>query len=409
MRKTFLPFCLLVSTLMLGCGTSAAPPPGPFSKIPEVLVSSVISEKVTDYEDFPGRLEAVNSIDIRARVTGFLTKFNFKEGSMVKKGEVLFEIDNRPYKAELDRTQGIVLQMEGRLKRMQADFARADSLLPINAVSKEDYDKIVGDRTEAEGNLKVAKANLDTASLKLDWTKVESPLTGRVSRRFIDPGNLVKEDETILTTIVDLNPIYAYFDLDERTALRYQKLIREEKIAWSTDAKLPVYLGLANEENETSPQSQGFPKGFPRLGTIHFADNKVDPDTGTWRLRGLFANGDLSLTSGLFVRIRLPIGEPYQATMVAEQSLGTDQGQKFVYVVKDVHKVVEDNKEVFRGTVDYRQVNVGRQHGGLRVISKNLNRGEVVIVSGLQRARPGLEVTVVTVPMPAMGTEFKQK
>jgi RND family efflux transporter MFP subunit len=406
MRTTYILICILIAGAMAGCGTSAAPGPGSFAKTPEVSVSAVISEKVTDYEDFPGRLEAVNSIDIRARVTGFLTKFNFKEGSIVKKGEVLFEIDNRPYKAELDRTQGIVLQMEGRLKRLQADFARAESLLPNNAISKEDYDKIVGDRTEAEGNLKVAKANLDTANLKLDWTKVESPLTGRVSRRFIDPGNLVKEDETILTTIVDLNPIYAYFDLDERTALRYQKLIREEKIAWSTDGKLPVFLGLANEERDESPR---FPKGFPRKGTIHFADNKVDPDTGTWRLRGLFANDDLSLTSGLFVRIRLPIGEPYQANLVSEQALGTDQGQKFVYVVKGIDKVGEVKKEGLSGTVDYRQVDVGRLHGGLRVISKNLKEGEFVIVSGLQRARPGMEVNVVTEAMPNVGNAVKQK
>jgi RND family efflux transporter MFP subunit len=388
-------FFMLTAPLLTGCGPIQGQTGGPPPK-PEVTVAPVISKTVTDYEDFPGRLEAVNSIDIRARVTGFLAKVNFKEGSLVHKDDVLFEIDPRPYQAELDRTEGVVLQMEGRLKRLQADFARAENLLPKNAVTKEEYDKIVGDRTEAEGNLKVAKANRETAGLKLGWTKVLAPLTGRISSRYIDPGNLVKEDETILTKIVDLDPIYASFDLDERTTLRFQKLIRE---GWSTDAKLPVYLGLANEENENGTDQTG----FPRMGTIHFADNRVDPDTGTWRLRGLFDNRDLSLVPGLFVRIRLPIGVPHAATLVSEQALSADQGQKFVYVVDD------------KNIVSYRRVKVGRQHGELRavgepvivkgVITEGLKVGEKVIVSGLQRARANEPVSFVEVAMETAGKE----
>ena len=365
-----------------GCETSRAKPQaGAAPKPPEVSVSAVIQDQVTDYEDFPGHLEAINAIDIRARVTGFLTKVNFTEGKFVKKGDILFEIDARPYKAEKDRTEGAVLQMQGRLKKLKSDFKRAQTLLPKNAISQEDYDKTIGDRTEAEGNLKIAKANLDTAELKLDWTKVAAPLSGRIGRRFKDPGNLVKEDDTILTTIVDLDPIYAYFDIDERTTLRFQKLIRDG-VAKSAD--LPVYLGLANEEkNVSGPQP-----GFPRLGKIHFADNKVDADTGTWQLRGIFANKDLSLTPGLFVRIRLPMGAAHLATLVSEQALGTDQGQKYVYVVD------KDNK------VNYRRVDLGRLHHGLRAIDKGLDVGEHVIVSGLQRARPNGDVTPVLVPMP---------
>jgi RND family efflux transporter MFP subunit len=181
---------------------------------------------------------------------------------------------------------------------------------------------------------------------------------------------MVKADETPLTTLVSLDPIYAYFDLDERTTLRLQRLVREHKIRWSQSegAGLPVLLGLADEE------------GFPKQGTINFADNHVDPDTGTWRLRGLFANADQSLSPGLFVRIHLPIGEPYPATLVSEEALGTDQGQKFVYVVDDA------------GTVGYRRVKVGRLHDGLRVITEGLSPGERVVVSGLQRVRPGIKV-----------------
>jgi RND family efflux transporter MFP subunit len=375
---SFLPAVLI----LVGCGDSrATPQAAPKMKPPEVSVSAVIERTVTDYEDFPGRMEAINAIDIRARVTGFLAKVNFDEGKMVKKGDVLFEIDARPYKAELDRTEGIVLQMEGRLKRMESDFKRAETLIKKDAISREDYDKIIGDRTEADGNLKVAKANKETAALKLSWTKVDAPLTGRISRRFIDPGNLVKEDETVLTTIVDLDPIYAYFDVDERTTLRYQKLIRA---GWANKEDLPVYLGLANEEKDT----RGPQPGFPRLGKIHFADNKVDADTGTWRLRGLFANKDLSLAPGLFVRIRLPMGSAYKTTLVSEQALGTDQGQKYVYVVD------KDNN------VNYRRVQVGRLHHGLRAISDGLKVGEHVIVSGLQRARPNEPVTPKMVHMP---------
>lgn len=350
-------------------GAPAAPPP------PEVSVSTVITEQVTDYEDFPGRLEAINAVEIKPRVTGFLNKVNFKEGSIVNKGDVLFEIDEKPYKADLDRTEGIVQQMDGRLKRLEADFIRAETLLPKNAVSKEEYDRIVGDRTESKGNLKVAKANQEMAAMKLGWTRVEAPLTGRISRRFVDPGNLVLENQTILTTVVDFDPIYAYFDLDERTTLRYQKLIHAKKVEWSMDAKLPVHLGLADEDD------------FPHQGTIHFADNKVDPDTGTWRLRGVFANADEALSAGLFVRIRLPIGSPYMAKLVAEQALGTDQGQKFVYVVDKANKV------------SYRRVVAGRLHHGLRAIVDGLEVGEKVIVSGLQRARPGIDVTPVEIPM----------
>ncbi len=371
--------CLLV--LLSGCRPTQAqngalkPPP------PEVSVSAAVTETVQDYEDFPGRMEAVNSVEMRARVTGYLDKVHFQEGSLVKKKDLLFEIDPRPYENELARAEGTIVQTEGQLKRLEADIARASTLLGSKNISREEYDRIAGDRVVAAGALEVAKADQKKAKLNLSWTKVHSPLTGRISRRFIDPGNLVKADETILTTIVDLDPIYANFDLDERTALRFQALVRAGKISWSLDAGLPVLLGLADEE------------GFPRQGKINFADNKVDPDTGTWRMRAHFKNADHALSPGLFVRIRLPIGNSYQATLVSEQALGTDQGQKFVYVVDD------DNK------VAYRRVKVGLLHHGLRVITEGLAKGEKVIVSGLQRARPGIEVTPLLVPMPSSDKE----
>jgi RND family efflux transporter MFP subunit len=344
---------------------------------PEVQVSLPITDReVTDYEDFPGRIMAVDDITVRARVTGYLIKAKFKEGTEVTKDDVLFEVDPRPYKAELARAEGNVLQAQGHLKRLEADYQRASGLVARGAMGREDFDKVAGDRTEAAGALEVAKANLDLARLNLEYTQVRAPLSGRVGRRFIDPGNLVKADDTALTTIVSLDPIYAYFNLDERSTLKAQQLIREKKIEWNPDKGLPVWLGMANEE------------GFPRRdGKIKFVDNRVDPDTGTWQLRALFTNPDRALTPGLFVRIRLPVGNPYKPLLVAEEALGTDQGQKFLYVVDTAKKV------------DYRRVKVGRLHDGLRVITDGLTVREMVVVSGLQRVRPGIEVNPELVPM----------
>ena len=361
---------------MVGCMRSQAQPAGPPPEPPEVLVSLPIVREVTDYADFPGRTEAVNAIEVRARVTGYLDKVNFKEGSDVKQGDLLFEIDPRPYQAELNRAEANVVQAQARFSRLEADYQRAQGLLPGQRISREEFDRIAGDRAEANAAIAVAKASRDLASLNLSYTKVEAPISGRISRRYIDPGNLVKADDTVLTSIVSLDPIYAYFDLDERSTLRAQRLIREGKVKWSPDADLPVFLGLADEE------------GFPQRGTINFADNRVDPDTGTWRLRGLFANPDHTLSPGLFVRMHLPIGEPYQAILVSEQALGTDQGQKFVYVVDEA------------GKADYRRVQVGRPHDGLRVITDGLTRREKVVVSGLQRVRPGVEVKPKMVDVP---------
>jgi RND family efflux transporter MFP subunit len=362
---------------MVGCLRSQAQPAGPQPEPPEVLVSLPIVREVTDYADFPGRTEAVNAIEVRARVTGYLDKVNFKEGSDVKQGDLLFEIDPRPYQAELNRAEANVVQAQARFGRLDADYQRAQGLLPGQRISREEFDRIAGDRAEANAAIAVAKASRDLASLNLSYTKVEAPISGRISRRYIDPGNLVKADDTVLTSIVSLDPIYAYFDLDERSTLRAQRLIREGKVKWSPDAELPVFLGLADEE------------GFPQRGMINFTDNRVDPDTGTWRLRGLFANPDQTLSPGLFVRMHLPIGKAYEAILVSEQALGTDQGQKFVYVIDEA------------GKADYRRVQVGRLHDGLRVISNGLTRTEKVVVSGLQRVRPGIEVRPKMVDMPS--------
>jgi RND family efflux transporter MFP subunit len=368
--------------LLAGCGPSQAQPAPGQPPPPEVEVAAPITREVTDYADFPGRTEAVNSVDIRARVTGYLEKMHFKEGALVKKGDLLFEIDPRPYKADFARTEANAVQTEAHLKRLDADYQRAMNLISKGAIGREEFDKINGDRAEAVAAVAVAKAQRDMASLNLGFTKICAPLSGRIDRRMIDPGNLVKADDTVLASIVSLDPIYAYFDLDERSTLRAKRLMREGKIKWSPETGVPVLLGLADED------------GYPQRGTINYAANRVDPDSGTWQLRALFDNHDHLLSPGLFVRMRLPIGGAYQALLISEQSLGTDQGQKFVYVVDGANQV------------SYRLVQVGRAYGRLRVVTDGLKPTERIVVSGLQRVRPGAEVAPQVVPMP--GSEAKE-
>ena len=376
LRTLWLFLLLLPQAALLGCNHSQAKPEAP--PPPEVLVSLPVSRTVTDYEDFPGRTAAVNSIDIRARVTGYLDQMHFQEGAEVKQGELLFEIDPRPYQADLARAEANLVQAEAHVNRLSADYQRAISLLSKKAMSPEDFDKVRGDRAEAEAAVGVARASRESAKLNLTFTKVTSPIPGRITSRNIDPGNLVKADDTSLAVIVSLDPMYANFDLDERSTLRLQELIRKGDIKWSMDGGLSVFLGLANEE------------GFPHAGTINYADPRVDPDTGTWRLRGTFKNPQRVLSPGLYARIHLPIGKEYSALLVSEQALGTDQGQRFVYVVDEEEQV------------SYRRVSVGRLHQGLRVITDGLKKGERVVVSGLQRVRPGIQVNPKVVEMPVV-------
>lgn len=372
----------LAGLALLGCGDSQ--PKAVVAKLAEVQVSRPITREITNYDLFTGRTEAVEAVDVRARVTGYLQKTNFKEGMEVQQGDVLFEIDPRTYQAELDRAEANVVQADARLKRLNTDYQRAVSLLAKRAIGQEEFDKIAGDRAEAEAAVKVVQASRDVARLNLNFCKVVSPISGRISRRLIDPGNLVKADDTVLTTIVSLDPMYVYFDIDERTMLRVRRLIQEGKVKSSREAIIPVSMGLADEE------------GFPHEGTINFVDNKVDPNTGTLRLRGIFPNpvnpkhplSPRLFSPGLFTRVRIPIGEPHQAILVSERALGTDQGRKFVYVVNDQDEVV------------YRSVKIGSLNEGYRVIEEGLTPQERVVVSGLQRVRPGAKVDPREIPMP---------
>jgi RND family efflux transporter MFP subunit len=376
-----IPMAFLVAIGVIGgCNNHALKPPA--SGPPEVIVNRAIEQVITDYEDFTGRLEAFKRVDIQARVTGFLDKVNFKEGSVVAKGSVLFEIDPSTYQADLDKADAAVVQAQARFKRLEGDLLRAQDLLRVRSISKEEFEKIVGDHAEARAAVGVAKASRATAQLFLNYTKVISPIDGIVGRTFIDQGNLVKADSTILSTVVTKDPIYAYFDVDERTVITLRRLVEEGTIKATDESKVTVSMALADEDN------------FPHKGIVDFEDNIIDPNTGTRRLRGVFANPKGFFSPGMFVRIRFQVGLPHLATLVPEQGVGTDQGQKFVYVVND------DN------VVEYRKVKTGALLKGLRVIEKatkpgeGVKPGEQIVVSGLQRVRSQAKVDPILQAIP---------
>src|SRR5262245_57055719 len=302
----FLMFSVLVVTFGLALGgckrqapALAATPP------PVVMVSPPVEREITDYYEYTGRTAAVKAVDVRARVSGYLVKINFRDGSLVKTGDLLFQIDPRPFQAVLDEAKGQVAQWEAKLARAEADVTRDEHLLPKGAASQKDLDQAVADRGEARAAIQSARGAVDKAALDLEFTRVTAPISGRVSRHLIDEGNLVTADSALLTTLVSLDPMYAYFDVDERAVLYLRQLIRERKIRNPrAGEEVTVLLGLANET------------GFPQRGTINFVDNQVNPQTGTVRLRGVFPNEPEVLLPGYFARVRLLFGQPHQALLV---------------------------------------------------------------------------------------------
>jgi RND family efflux transporter MFP subunit len=382
--KSHLPTRILSAVLLglsiglAGCGRA----PTEVAEEPTVVfVSRPLERYVTDHADFTSRTAAVDSVEVRARVWGYLDRVNFKEGAMVNKGDVLFEIDPLTYQAALKQAEGNLASLEARVLRLNADFARAQRMVRTGAMSREDYDKVVGDRGEAGASRAAALAAVERARLDLGYTKVTAPVSGRVSRYVVTVGNLIQAGDqgggTLLTTIVSVDPMYAYFDVDEYTALRVRQMVREGKSDSPRDGGFPVWLGLANEE------------GHPHKGTINFVDNQVNPRTGTIRLRGVFPNKEQVLLPGLFARVRVPVGRPHKALLVSERALDTDQGQKVLYVLDD------------KDTVVSRPVRTGTLQGGLREVVAGLNPGERVVVNGLQQVRPGATVEPKLVDMPA--------
>ncbi len=373
LRQQLLPILLVSTAAAAGCGPGQAQPAPP--KPAEVVVSRSFVREVTDYEEFQGKTDAEKAVDVRARVPGYLDKVYvaredelidgqkppIREGSYVKQGQVLFVLQEKPFRDALTQAEKNfeLLVTQRDFNKRNLERVRSSGL----GSSTNDVDTADTAYRTSESQAAAAKATAEIARQNLEWATIRAPFDGRVGRRMVDRGNDVKADDTILTRIVSIDPIYVNFDVDERTYLRLVHYYEEQGINPSQKIDAPVDMGLSDEED------------FPHPGRIDFIDNGLDANSGSVWLRGIFPNPKKILMPGLFARVRLPVGAAHRAVLIPEQALATDQGQKFVWVVGD------DNHAT------YRRIQLGAQHGALRVVREGIEPNERVIVSGLQRVR----------------------
>jgi RND family efflux transporter MFP subunit len=355
---------------------AAAPPPAP-----EVTVARVVSRTVTDSETFSGRFSAVNHVDIRPRVSGYISSVNFVDGTVVHKGQVLFVIDPRPYEADYQRAEADLAQARAQAALAKAEQTRAVNLYAAHAISKDESDTRTANARQSAANVEAAKAALASAALNLTFTRVTAPITGRVSRAIVTTGNLVANGQTLLTTIVSLNPIYVEFNADEQAYLTFEKYAgangRKDASASAGPDALgnAVYVGLADEN------------GYSHQGRLIFMDNSLDAQTGTIYARALLANPDGHFVPGLFARVKLIGNDHYHAVLINDSAIGTDQTMRYVLLLGP------DNK------VEYRPVELGPLVNGLRVVRSGLKPGDTVVVNGLMRVRPGMQVNPQLIAM----------
>jgi RND family efflux transporter MFP subunit len=363
------------AALISGCGRQAAAQIGP-PPAPVVTVAQVISHPITEFDEFTARFEAVERVELRPRVSGYIASINFTQGREVKKGEVLVVIDPRPYDAELKRAQAELAQARSALTLSQSERTRAIKLLAAHAISREEYDTRMANTQEAGANVDAAAAAVDTAALNVQYTRVTAPISGIVGRAEVTAGNLVTSGQTLLTTLVSIDPIYVSFDGDEQAYLQYMRLGRNA----GTPNRQPVFVGLADET------------GYPHRGVMVFVNNEIDPTTGTVRARGLFTNSDREFIPGMFARVKLPGAVPHEAVLINDSAVGTDQGTQYVLVVGSDHRA------------QYRPVKLGPVVDGMRVVREGLAAGDTIVVDGLQRVQPGSLVSVQRVAMGEHGT-----
>ena len=343
---------------------------------PEVAVGQPVEQTAVEYFSTTGRTAAVEEVDIRARVGGYLVKVNFQDGRDVKAGDVLFEIDPRPYQAEVMRAEGDVAKWQAQLRRAEADVARNTRLLPKGAASERELEQSIASKESSQAEITSAKARLADAKLNLEFARIVAPIDGRASRTAVTKGNLIQPagptGTSPLTTLVKMDPIYAYFDVDERTLLRVRERARGQGVPANQGNirafNLPVEIGLVGEA------------GFPHQGILDFVDNRVDPSTGTVQVRGSFDNQDGVLTPGMFVRVRVAIGQRDKALFIPGRAIGTDQGNKYLLAVNS------------QNVVEYRPVTLGVESDSLREVLTGIQPGASVIIDGIQRARPGITV-----------------
>ncbi|NWA02194.1 multidrug efflux RND transporter periplasmic adaptor subunit MexE [Pseudomonas gingeri] len=369
------PLAALAVVVMSACGKAPVAAGGAMPAT-KVSVAKVIEQPVNEWDEFTGRLEAPETVEIRPRVSGQIDQVAFTEGALVKKGDLLFQIDPRPYQAEVHRLEAQLQQTRATASRTANEAERGKRLLTSNAISAELADTRTSTAQESKAAVDATQAQLDLARLNLSFTRVTAPISGRVSRAEITAGNIVTADVTPLTSVVSTDKVYAYFDADERVYLKYTQLARQGKRGATT----PVYLGLSNET------------GNPHLGQMNFVDNQVNPRTGTIRGRAVFDNSDGSFTPGLYARLKLVGSGTYAAVLINDEAVGTDLGKKFVLVMDADKKTA------------YRSVELGPKIEGLRIVRSGLNKDDTVIVKGLQRVRPGSPVDPEVIPMASKET-----
>jgi membrane fusion protein, multidrug efflux system len=369
-----------VALALASCtGRPASAPPAP-----KVKVVQPLAREITEWDEFTARLEAIDSVEVRPRVGGYLESIHFQDGALVKKGAPLFSIDDRPYAAALRRAEADRALASTRVALARKNNARGADLVTDRAISQEEADVRNSELRQAEATLQGTEAAVEAARLDVEFTQVAAPISGRVGRKLVTEGNLTTggpgSQGTLLTTIVSLDPIYAYFEADEGSFLKYERLKRSGERPSSRDYKNPVFVGLADE------------RGFPREGFMDFVDNQVDRGTGTIVGRAILPNPNLSLTPGLFARLRLPGSGRYRATLLPDEAIASDQSQKYVFVVDRENKT------------QYRPVKIGPLVDGLRVVREGVTPDDWVVVAGLQRARPGLTVDAqrdtISLPLP---------
>jgi len=342
---------------------------------PPVSVAKPIVKEIVEWDEFVGRFEAPQSVEVRARVAGYLESSNFREGALVKEGDLLFVIDKRPYQAAFNRAQAAVTSAQTRATFTRSDLERTENLTRTGVAAERTLEERRQQAQQADADLVGARAALEQARLDLGYTEIRAQITGRIGRRLVTEGNLVRANETLLTTIVSLDPIHLYFEVDERSYLAYQRQLGQPRSALG-EAKTQVFIGIGDE------------KTLDRPGVLDFADNRLDSRSGTMQLRAVLENKDLALTPGLFGRVRIPGTPRYKAVLVPDEAISADQDRRVVMVV------------AADGTVAPKVVRPGPREDGYRVIRQGLTGDESIVINGLQRARPGTKVTPQMTQLP---------
>lgn len=358
--------------------------PSPEAQPPPVTIAKPVQRGIIEWDYYTGRTAAVESVNVTPRVSGYIDNITFRAGDLVNKGDLLFVIDPRPYQAVLDQAKAQQRQAEANQQLQDANFARQDRLRQTGVIAKEDFDTALSNKNQAAASVLAAEAAVESAQLNLSFTQITAPIRGLISRELVTVGNLVQTDTTLLTNIVSVDPIYAYFNVDERSFLKYQQLVREGKLTDARFGAVPISLQLENE------------KSFPHQGSIDFINNQFDSSTGTLQVRGLFPNADGVLIPGSFVRVRVAGSPLHPALLVSDRAVGTDQGQKYLLVVGQENVVV------------VKPVELGPEADGLRIVRSGISGDDEVIVNGIVNARPGSKVSPQEVDMSQFTTNQLQ-